>query len=256
MKNLAIVILTLFSFTLFGQTFTTDLSSAQKKKVLIYLEKSNIKVKATKSAELAITTNKAFSTPERAKGLKPLYNDASDNTGIGLDVQNTSNGIVIKRASGQNADYTFEIPYNFDLYVELGFQSGNISLNSFSGEAEIESKISDVKITNMTGPLTINSISGNIEVDYSSDEIKGPSTLNTVSGDIDVTLPKTANLDIELNTLTGEVYVSDPKKFTANDKKNEGLYHIGGQNQQTKYNGGGEELNLITVSGNIYFREK
>jgi len=256
MKFLLFISIAFSCLTLFGQEFRTDLSSVSKKKISIYLDKSNLEIKATSNAELVIRTDDEFTIPERAEGLKPLYNAAEDNTGIGLEVQKTESGITIKRASGKAVDYVFEIPKNFDLYLELGFQSGDIELDGFSGELEIESKISDVNIKNSYGPISVNSISGNIEVIYSNDAIKGPSTLNTVSGEVDVTLPKTSKLDLELSTITGEVYVADPSKFAEKEKQKEGLYHVGGQNMKTKYNGGGQNLNLITISGNIYFREK
>ena len=40
------------------------------------------------------------------------------------------------------------------------------------------------------------------------------------------------------------------------DEKEHGLYHMGGQNIRSDYNGGGERVDLVTVSGNIYLREK
>lgn len=256
MKILVSIAIVFSVMHLYAQEFKTEVGSMSKKKIYIYLDRSDLDIRATGSSELVIKTNEKFEVPERAKGLKPLHNNAEDNTGIGLEVKKTEGGVFIKQASGKSANYVFEIPNNFDLSIELGFQSGGINLNGFKGEVEIESKISDVKIENISGPITVNSLSGVIEVIYSSDAIKGPSTLNTVSGDVDVTIPKTAKLDLELSTVTGEVYVADPAKFRNNDKKDEGLYHIGGQNMETKYNGGGENLNMVTVSGNIYFREK
>lgn len=250
------LILVFACFSALGQEYKTDLSSVGKKKVTIYLDKCDFDIVANSGSELVITTDDEFEIPERAKGLKPLYNSAEDNTGIGLEVEKSESGIVIKKATGKSIDYIFKIPKDFDVAIELGFQSGDVNLDGFAGEIDVKSKSSDVFIKNSSGPISVNSISGDIVVKYSTDNIQGPTTLNTVSGEVDVSIPGTAKLDLELNTVTGEVYVSDPSKFIKDNDEDEGLYHIGGQNMKTKYNGGGQDLNLISVSGNIYLREK
>jgi Toastrack DUF4097 len=256
MKLLVVITIMFSCLASFGQEYKTSISDVNKKKISIYLDKVGLEILATNSSEIVIKTEDEFTIPERAKGLKPLHNSAEDNTGIGLEVEKTPEGIVVKRASGKSVDYVFEIPKDFNILLDLGFQCDDVNLDGFAGEVEIESKVSSIDIKNMNGPLTINTLSGDIVVVYNNDAIKGPTTLNCVSGDIDVTLTKTAKLNLELNTISGEVFVKDPSKFMSPHEDEEGLYHIGGQNITTKYNGGGIDMNLITISGNIYFREE
>ena len=78
-----------------------------------------------------------------------------------------------------------------------------------------------------------------------------PISIASVSGEVDVTLPAKTPVDLEMKTITGTMY-SD-FDFAADDKE---MKRVGGSRVNTRLNGGGLDLKLTTVSGNIYLRKK
>jgi DUF4097 and DUF4098 domain-containing protein YvlB len=70
----------------------------------------------------------------------------------------------------------------------------------------------------------------------------------SISGFIDLTAPENLKADMDFKTITGIVYTN----FTMNtgDSKRSAT-----TNFSTSINGGGNPINLETISGNIYFRK-
>lgn len=95
--------------------------------------------------------------------------------------------------------------------------------------------------------LTLETISGNIN----SAQLKANQKLHTISGDIDFTLPENASVDLEMKTISGEMYTN----FELSSDK-DGLKHFVSTEIIKSLNGGGKKLNLETISGNIYLRKK
>ena len=46
------------------------------------------------------------------------------------------------------------------------YHSDPSSLSNFSGEVDIESTLTNIKLTDVTGPVTINTIGGNVTVEF------------------------------------------------------------------------------------------
>ena len=94
----------------------------------------------------------------------------------------------------------------------------------------------------------LNTISGEIELIG----CKGEMDINTVSGFIDYSIPQSHKAMIDLSTVTGDVYSN--VKFD-NTKLPEAISWVG-TNRQLSLNGGNTGVELKTVSGDIYLREK
>lgn len=94
--------------------------------------------------------------------------------------------------------------------------------------------------------LDIETISGNIN----STHTKGNQRYHTISGDIDFNLPEKATVDLEMKTISGEMYTN----FELTSDK-DGLNHFVSSEINTSLNGGGNNIELETISGNIYLRK-
>ena len=94
--------------------------------------------------------------------------------------------------------------------------------------------------------ISLETISGDIKVLG----LIGNQKLNTISGNIDYSLLEKLKADIELSTISGEMYTDFD--FVIDDK---GYYHYGHMNFTHKLNGGGSDISLETISGNIYLRK-
>lgn len=226
-----------------------------EKSLTIYVENAGFSIVGHSGPELVMECYNYPKAPARAEGLRPLYNQSVDNTGIGLEYEESGNTLVIKRASGKQVDYTIKVPQTMHLIVknESPF-GGDVEVQGITGEIEISSSFQDVNLQGISGPVVLNSISANLTVAYSAYAGKQPSHISTVSGEIDVSLPESSKARLEMHTVTGEMYSNFNLSLP---KREDGLTHIGGDKKiESNLNGGGPQLSLSTVSGNIYLRKK
>jgi hypothetical protein len=203
--------------------------------------------------EIIITSNsEKVVPPDKAKGLKAVFPSGTDNTGIGLDVQKSGNIITIQclLPFSQNGEYTLRVPDNLALEFESGCERSNsISVANTKNEIDIKN-CHDIKLKNVSGPLVLATISGNIDITLGTLNSEKPFSINSISGDIDITIPLKTAANLELSTITGSFY-SD---FDFTDVQKD-LKRVGGSKLNYALNGGGFKFNLVTVSGNIYLRK-
>lgn len=203
--------------------------------------------------EILITsTAEAVSVPARAKGLKPVYTAGTDNTGIGLSVEKNGNHITITclLPLTRPGSYKIRVPENLALKYESGCErAGDINIQGIKNEIEINSCHS-MTLKSVTGPLVLSTIGGNIDVIFAEPLSGKPCSISSVSGEVDVTLPSRTGADIDLQSVTGNIY-SD---FDF-PEKNQKVKQIGGNNVNHKLNGGGFGLNLVSISGSVYLRK-
>ena len=118
-----------------------------------------------------------------------------------------------------------------------------------------------MKITKSSGPFTVNSISGDVEVVFDKINQVEPTSLATVSGLVDVTLSGSDKANIEISTINGNVFNNLDLKSTAKPAEKDKLAYgmdalrMQGGNSYA-LNGGGQKVYLKSISGNIYLRKK
>ncbi|HYK43769.1 MAG TPA: DUF4097 family beta strand repeat-containing protein [Parafilimonas sp.] len=91
--------------------------------------------------------------------------------------------------------------------------------------------------------FSVETIDGNIVIQGNTKEIKA----HSISGFIDLSFASSRKADLDMSTVSGTIYTN----LALNDasKRN------GGNNVRTQYNGGGEDVELETVSGDIFLRK-
>jgi lia operon protein LiaG len=233
-------------------------NSSSIKKVVIKDLLSEIKIVGSQGNDITIDAKGLEGIPERAKGLKPLYaSGCMDNTGAGVAANESGGVLTICGASkgSEDAHYVITLPKGVALNIDYNspFANEDIEIKDMEGEIEVSTLSANVKCTNVTGPLVLNSISGNMDVTISNINQNSPTSISLISGDLDITLPVSSAVNLAINDLSGGVYTDFEMKVDSNDKN---LRRIGGNNIETKLNGGGVELNLSCTSGNIYLRKK
>lgn len=203
--------------------------------------------------DIQITSNDGQANPpERAKGLKAIYPAGTDNTGVGVSVEKDGNNILVTCLVPftRDSEYSFKIPENLSVEIESGCEnSTNISITGMKNEITIKS-CQDIDLKNITGPVVLSSIAGDINVAFSSALSNKASSINAISGDVDVTIPSKTALNVDLSTINGGFF-SD-FDITQTDKE---LKRIGGNNINFTLNGGGPKFSIVTVSGNVYLRK-
>ena len=78
-----------------------------------------------------------------------------------------------------------------------------------------------------------------------------PSSLTSTSGDIDVTMPAGVKGTFKMSTISGGVYTGFDFDFGGETN----LRRAGGQSATGKLNGGGVEVSLKSISGDVFVRK-
>lgn len=225
------------------------------KRVEIQVERAGIEIVGHDRQEVLLEVDGYQPPPERAKGLRPLYNQATDNTGMGMMVETKGGTMYIKKASSHQLYVKLKIPRQMTLKIEeLNFFGGPaFKVKDFDGEIEVISMNAPIHLEKVSGPVIASSTAGSIDVIFSKLNKEKPSAISNVSGRIDVTIDPKAAVTLELSTVTGEIYTDLDIDF--GDEKN-GMKAIGRRNSKGHLNGGGVELSLNAVSSSIYLRKK
>ncbi len=271
MKNLKVmkrIITIIVAFAIpvvmMGQTKKFEYIPKVKGKVEITNLLGEVSLQNTSGSAIVIESDFNLEKPERADGLK-LLGAAEDNTDLGINVSEENGVIVIQGATRQVRDYKYKISIPAGMAVNLDYNSpfakSDITVDSFNGSLEIKTLNANVKITKSTGPFTINTISGNLEVVFDKLNQNEPTSLATISGFLDISLPTSEKANIEINTINGNVYNNLDLKTVAKESGKDKLAYgmdvikMKGSNSYT-LNGGGQKLFLKSISGNIYLRKK
>jgi hypothetical protein len=203
--------------------------------------------------EIIITsTDEDNAPPEKAKGLKAIYPGGTDNSGLGLNVEKNGNQISITCLVPftKSSEFKIKVPENFAIEVESGCERSNeVVIEKTKNEIDIKN-CHNIDLKNVTGPLVLSTISGDINITFSGINSDKPFSVNSISGDIDITLPVKTATNLEMRTVTGGFF-SD-FDYTDTSKK---LKKVGGNELEFPLNGGGFNFSIVTVSGNIYLRK-
>jgi lia operon protein LiaG len=251
---MAFAIFLLMSNVLHAQEYKIPVQNSKDGKLTLSDFMGDLPVEGYSGNEIIISTasDNEFVTPERAKGLKPIYSIGTDNTGLGLEVEKNGNQVTVQclLPITKRGEYKIKVPDNFGLKIESGCErSNNIDIQNMKNEIEIKN-CQSINLKNVTGPLVLSTISGDIDIVYSNISTDKPVYINSVSGEIDVTLPAKTAVNIEMKTISGVMY-SD---FDFPTDKNS-MKQIAGATVKYPLNGGGVDFKIIAVSGNIYLRK-
>lgn len=264
MKKIAIIFTVLvFPFLVMGQVKKFEYTPKVKNKIEINNLLGEISLQNSAGNTLVIESDFNNERPDRAEGLK-LLGSMEDNTDIGLNVSEENGIVSIEGATKQVRDFKYKIlvPAGMAVSLDYGspFASGDVIIDAFNGSLEVKTLNSNVKITNSSGPFTVNSISGNVEVVFNKINQSEPTSLASVSGFIDVTVPGSEKASMEISTINGNVYNNLDLKSTSpakdKDNRSSGLIAVrqqGGNN--FTLNGGGQKVYIKGISGNIYLRK-
>lgn len=254
MKTIVIALVMLLSAgVLSAQDYKITVTNTKDSRLVLKDFSGSLPIEGYAGNDIIITAvDGDFTPPDKAKGLKPIYPAGSDNTGIGLDVQKTDNNVTITCVMPftRQSEYKMKVPEGMSIELSSGCERNNdVTIKNMKAEIEIET-CQDIKLENVTGPLVLSTISGNIDITYATISTTKSSSVHSVSGDIDITLPVKTATNLELGVVSGAIY-SD-FDFSESQKN---LKKIGGNETNFTLNGGGFKFSIGSVSGNIYLRK-
>lgn len=196
--------------------------------------------------------------PDRAaNGMKRIA------TGLPLDVSadernNTVN--VHANTVKQTIDLTIKVPQRFSLKVST-VNNGVIEIENVSGNLEVNNVNGYIHLTNVSGSAVANTVNGNLIATFKSIDSDTPMAFSTLNGNVDVTFPASVKANSKLKTDRGDIYSdfdidvdkNQPKVTRTNQS---GMYQVKIEDWvYGKINGGGPEVMMKNMNGNIYIRK-
>jgi len=194
---------------------------------------------------------------ERANGLRAVSRDGiEDNTGLGLSVLDKGATIEVqqmKRMSGP--DVLIKVPKGVVIsYQHTSPHGSDIEFKNVESEIEVSTVHNGVHLDNVSGPMTIKTVHGEIDASFGAN-IKAPISIVSVHGHVDVALPVATKATMRMGTVYGEIFV-DPAFKLDIDRGTGNLVKYSSDNITGKINGGGMEINLNSTHNNVYLRKK
>ncbi|HUB61257.1 MAG TPA: hypothetical protein VL978_11165 [Puia sp.] len=123
-----------------------------------------------------------------------------------LSVVENGGTLVINKTSESRGNFLIKIPRKSNLYYEEEFREpGKILISNIDGRADVKSWVSEIVMTNVTGPVKAVSQAADISVAWTAVSAKDSSSIVTLGRSVKVILPPTAKVDLNLDVLSGKV---------------------------------------------------
>lgn len=201
-------------------------------------------------------SNKKEKVDESASGMKRI----SPRNGLELSAEEKNNKVNVNSSSHrQSINLNIKVPQQFSLKVST-INNGDIVIDNVTGELEINNVNGDITMTNVAGSAVANTVNGIIKANFKS-VTDSPMAFTTLNGNVDITFPATVKMNTKVKSDRGEVYSdfdmdidkSAPKGVRSNQN---GMYKVSIDEWiQGKVNGGGSEVMMKNMHGNIYIRK-
>lgn len=274
MKNLfkisGIGFLLFFAITLSAQDYKVKMTSGK----VIINKVDKVDIEGHNGTEVIIQgKSRKTKKDDRSAGLRVINGSGNiDNTGLGLSAIKEGDELTIEQISKHsNGRYTIKIPQGVSILYEHDSHEGSkLNVKNIKSEIEITAHFNNVSLENITGPMSINTVHGNIEANFDKVNQANPSTIRSSHGWIDVTLPPDTKANLKLRSSHGDMLTDfDINKNVARNvsgEKNKSKH----KNKNHRYNdcnrcddemegginGGGVLIDLYTAHANIYLRKK
>jgi len=195
---------------------------------------------------------------ENAGGMKRIT------AGNGMDVsaEEKNNRITVHSESWKgNVNFVVKVPQTEATLKLSTINNGDISVTGVNGEIEVTNVNGAVTLTNVSGSVVANTINGDLKATLKSIDPKAPMAFSTLNGNVDVTFPSTLKVNVKLKSDMGEMFTdfdieADKNQPTVKKTNQAGMYRVNIESWvYGKINGGGPELMMKNMNGNIYIRK-
>ena len=257
MKKISTLTVTILLFltsigTAFAQEYKVDLSSG---KIKIY-EVNEVNIEGHDQNYVLVSTKEGHKgDPERARGLRIINSlGLEDNSGVGLSVKKTGDEVEVRPISRHSETrYTVYVPKSVSVFYEHSSHHGDdLRIKNVQSELDITVKFNSIYFEEVTGPMTINTVHGDVEGVFSNVSQDNAISIISAHGHIDLALPSDTKAKLRLRTSYGEIYTD--MKIDYN--KTSELRKISSSEINGTINGGGVDINLSSSHNNIYLRAK
>ena len=252
MKKYIAIVAMLISTVAFSQEYKISKSSGS----LRIKEVNKVQIEGTTGSEIIFTSlDRSRDRDDRAKGLKAINSmGLEDNTGMGLSVAQNGDAVEVHQLKKMDGPKVrIQVPKGVKIIFEHSSPYGSdLQLKNIENEIEISTVHTGVYLDNVTGPMNIKTVHGEVEGKFAS-AIGSPITIKSTHGHLDITIPESTKANLSLSTKYGEIMVDPALKI---EVQNRGNWKVYGANEvEGKLNGGGLELQLGSVHDSVYLRK-
>ncbi|GAB3175536.1 DUF4097 family beta strand repeat-containing protein [Telluribacter humicola] len=181
--------------------------------------------------------------------------------GFELTAEEKGNRVKVESNSfTRTVNLTIKVPQKFSLKVST-VNNGTISVENVNGELEMDNVNGPIELTNVGGSAVANTINGAIKATFTNVNASAPMAFSTLNGRIDVTFPASAKANFKLKSDRGDIFSDfdmdiDRSQPQATRSSQSGMYRVAVENWVNgKINGGGPEIMMKSMQGNIYVRK-
>lgn len=230
--------------------------------LMVHTLMGSIDVEAYEGKEVVIRYSNLSSdhhkpAPREVDGMKRVSNNS-----LGLEVKEDNNEVLIKVNSfGKRADLKIMVPKNFSLSLKT-VNDGTIRVSGVQGDMDISNMNGSIYLKQVAGSAAVNTLNGNIEAEFT--RLNGNEELffTNLNGKIKLVLPASSKFELKAKAQFGEIYTDFDMKMKRETTRNQstssdGMFHVKVDEWiQGAVNGGGAEVYLKSLNGNIYIKKK
>jgi len=187
-----------------------------------------------------------------------------DSNATGLTVEEENNVMTVTaRNFSRSGDLEIQVPVKTNLNLRT-MNGGEIVVDGVEGEIEATHMNGAVSLNNVAGSVVAHSMNGRVMVGLREITPNKSMSFTSMNGDVDITLPPATKANLKMRTDNGEIRsdfeiqlrpISPP---TVEDSRNRGAGNLRIQTGKTTngtINGGGPDVDLRTLNGNVYIRK-
>ncbi len=195
-------------------------------------------------------------TEARADGLRRIQSNS-----FGFSVKEVNNVIKVEtEVLNTPMDIEVQVPQRFSVKLKT-LNNGVITVRNVEGELEVSNLNGDVLLEEVSGFAVASSLNGKVVARFVKVNREQPMAFSTLNGDVDITLPANLRFTPKLKTDRGDVFTDFDFAPQANtpqkEQSRQGVYRVKLEDWVTgKVNGGGPEVMIKSMNGNIYLRKR
>jgi hypothetical protein len=178
-----------------------------------------------------------------------------------LTAEERNNRVEVNSDSWKRSvDLTIKVPRQFSLKLST-VNHGDIEVENVSGQIEVNNVNGSIELRNVSGSAVANTVNGKLIATFREIAPDAPMAFSTLNGAVDVTFPGNAKMSTKMKSERGEIYsdfdmVVEKSQPKVDHSSKTGTYRISIEDWvQGKINGGGPQVLMKNMNGNIYLRK-
>ncbi|QHV99003.1 DUF4097 family beta strand repeat-containing protein [Spirosoma endbachense] len=214
-------------------------------------------VAATRRSDRERDRDREDRADANSNGMKRI----SSGAGMEVSAEEKDNHVKVSSDSWKRSvDLTIKVPQHCSLKLST-VNNGEITVENVTGTLEVTNVNGAIQLTNIAGSAVANTVNGNLTAAFKTLDSDTPMAFSTLNGNVDVTFPASAKASVKLKSDRGDIFSDfdidvDKSQPKGTRSEKNGMYRVTVEDWvKGKINGGGPEMMMKNMHGNIYIRK-